>query len=40
MSINKNLISEIVSVIFNDFHTDTICTSGHIAFNDTVINEQ
>jgi hypothetical protein len=40
MSINKHLISEILRVVFNDFHADTVCTSGHIASNDNMINEQ
>jgi len=40
MSINKHLISEIVLEVFNDFHTDTVCTSGYIASNDKIINEK
>jgi hypothetical protein len=40
MSINKHLISEIVLEVFNDFHTDTVCTSGYIASNDKIINER
>lgn len=40
MSNNKRLNSEILRVVFNGFHKDTVCTSGHIASNDNMINEQ